>query len=203
MFGKTISSSFHEPKDIEDCYFEFDYHLLRSVFSSVSKKDYHGRGFDVNHIEKTIIGMGGVTADNLSAFDTLRFNGVGVLGGTNPLAFSWSHNPGNTGDVANQVPAGIYTAYVTDGNGCMDSVVIDLGQPDSLWGEFIIKNIDCYGQSTGGIITTNVNGAFGNYTFNLNLTGCGSNSSKQSNFCNRITARTNGMTLVDENGMKN
>jgi thiamine-phosphate pyrophosphorylase len=51
------------------------------VFSSVSKKDYHGRGFDVNHIDKTIIGMGGVTGDNLSAFDTLGYNGVGVLGG--------------------------------------------------------------------------------------------------------------------------
>src|SRR5690606_19633234 len=38
LFGKTISSSFHEPKDIEDCYFEFDYHLLSPVFSSLSKE---------------------------------------------------------------------------------------------------------------------------------------------------------------------
>lgn len=81
MFGKTISSSFHEPKDIEDCYFEFDYHLLSPVFSSISKVGYQGRGFDVNHIDKTIIGMGGVSADNLSEFDTLGFKGVGVLGG--------------------------------------------------------------------------------------------------------------------------
>lgn len=81
MFGKTISSSFHEPEDIENCYFEFDYHLLSPVFSSISKKGYKGRGFDVNHIDKPIIGMGGVSADNLSAFDTLGFNGVGVLGG--------------------------------------------------------------------------------------------------------------------------
>lgn len=81
MFGKTISSSFHEPKDLEACYFEFDYHLLSPVFSSISKTDYHGRGFDVNHIDKTIIGMGGVTADNISKFDTLGFKGVGILGG--------------------------------------------------------------------------------------------------------------------------
>ena len=81
MFGKTISSSFHELKAIENCYFEFDYHLLSPVFSSLSKKGCSGRGFDVNHIDKTIIGMGGVTASNLSAFDTLGYNGVGVLGG--------------------------------------------------------------------------------------------------------------------------
>lgn len=81
LFGKTISSSFHEPKDLEDCYFEFDYHLLSPVFSSISKEGYNGRGFDVNAIDKTIIGMGGVTVDNLPAFDTLGYNGVGVLGG--------------------------------------------------------------------------------------------------------------------------
>ena len=128
---------------------------------------------------------------------------VGVLGGTNPLAFSWSHNPANTGDVANQVPAGEYTAYVTDGNGCMDSVVIDLGQPDSLWGEFIIKNIDCFGASTGGIITTNVNGAFGNYTYNWNLQGVVPNPPNSSNSANGLPAGTYVMTLLDENGCNN
>ncbi|WP_034058828.1 beta/alpha barrel domain-containing protein [Lacinutrix jangbogonensis] len=90
LFGKTISSSFHEPKDLENCYFEFDYHLLSPVLSSLSKEGYNGRGFDVNAIDKIIIGMGGVTADNLSVFDTLGYNGVGVLGGiwnsTTPLA---------------------------------------------------------------------------------------------------------------------
>ena len=81
MYGKTISSSFHEPEDLEACDFEFDYHLLSPVFASISKQGYQGRGFDVNHIDKTIIGMGGVTPDNLSKFTTLGFKGVGVLGG--------------------------------------------------------------------------------------------------------------------------
>ncbi|MDO7172109.1 thiamine phosphate synthase [Mariniflexile sp. AS56] len=81
MYGKTISSSFHEPEAIEECYFEFDYHLLSPVFSSISKEGYEGRGFDVNHIDKTIIGMGGVTAENLTEFKKLGFKGVGVLGG--------------------------------------------------------------------------------------------------------------------------
>ncbi|TGV01049.1 thiamine phosphate synthase [Flavivirga rizhaonensis] len=80
MYGKTISSSFHEPEDIDNCEFEFDYHLLSPVFSSISKEDYEGRGFDVNHIDKRIIGMGGVTTDNLNEFNALGFKGVGVLG---------------------------------------------------------------------------------------------------------------------------
>lgn len=81
MFGKTISSSFHEPEELETCYFEFDYHLLSPVFSSISKQGYEGRGFDVNHINKTIVGMGGVTTENVSEFTKLGFKGVGVLGG--------------------------------------------------------------------------------------------------------------------------
>ena len=81
MYGKTISSSFHEPEDITACEFEFDYHLLSPVFSSISKKGYEGRGFDVNTINKRIIGMGGVTTENINEFTKLGFKGVGVLGG--------------------------------------------------------------------------------------------------------------------------
>lgn len=81
MYGKTISSSFHEPEELENCAFEFDYHLLSPVFSSISKQGYNGRGFDVNHINKTIIGMGGVTTENLAEFNKLGYKGVGVLGG--------------------------------------------------------------------------------------------------------------------------
>ena len=81
MYGKTISSSFHEPQDVEACDFEFDYHLLSPVFTSISKAGYSGRGFDVSSIDKTIIGMGGVTPHNLLKFDALGYKGVGVLGG--------------------------------------------------------------------------------------------------------------------------
>ena len=86
MFGKTISSSFHELDDLESCEFEFDYHLLSPVFSSISKEGYEGRGFDVTHIDKRIVGMGGVTTDNLAEFNKLGFQGVGVLGGI------WNNN---------------------------------------------------------------------------------------------------------------
>ncbi|WP_452598889.1 thiamine phosphate synthase [Pontimicrobium sp. MEBiC01747] len=81
LFGKTISSSFHEPKELEDCYFEFDYHLLSPVFSSISKQGYKGKGFNVNYIDKLIIGMGGINANTIAKTMELGFKGVGVLGG--------------------------------------------------------------------------------------------------------------------------
>ena len=81
MYGKTISSSFHEIQDLIDCEFEFDYHLLSPVFSSISKAGYEGRGFDVNHIDKFIVGLGGINTDTLLETFKLGFKGVGVLGG--------------------------------------------------------------------------------------------------------------------------
>lgn len=81
MFGKTISSSFHNVEDVANATFEFDYHLLSPVYASISKLDYEGRGFDVNEIRKTVIGMGGVTVENLCDFTKLGYKGVGVLGG--------------------------------------------------------------------------------------------------------------------------
>ena len=81
MYGKTISSSFHEPEVLKACYFEFDYHLLSPVFSSISKQGYEGRGFNVNSIHKTIIGMGGIDTETIEETLQLGFKGIGVLGG--------------------------------------------------------------------------------------------------------------------------
>ncbi len=78
---KTISSSFHESEDVANCVLDFNYHFLSPVFSSLSKQGYKGRGFDVNHINKTIIGVGGATSENIEAFKTLGYKGVGLLGG--------------------------------------------------------------------------------------------------------------------------
>ncbi|MCF2873255.1 MULTISPECIES: thiamine phosphate synthase [unclassified Tenacibaculum] len=81
MIGKTMSSSFHEPEELAACDIEFDYHLLSPVFSSISKKGYEGRGFDVSHVDKTIIGMGGINASTIGKTLILGFQGIGVLGG--------------------------------------------------------------------------------------------------------------------------
>ncbi|SED56290.1 thiamine-phosphate pyrophosphorylase [Tenacibaculum sp. MAR_2010_89] len=81
MIGKTMSSSFHEPEELDSCDIEFDYHLLSPVFSSISKKGYEGKGFDVNHIDKMIIGMGGINDNTIKETIQLGFQGIGVLGG--------------------------------------------------------------------------------------------------------------------------
>jgi len=79
--GKSISSSFHDPKILEKELFLFHYNLLSPVFSSISKQGYEGKGFDVNHIQKNIVGMGGINSKTIEKTLMLGFKGVGVLGG--------------------------------------------------------------------------------------------------------------------------
>lgn len=76
-----VSSSFHDPVDIKASDADFDYMLLSPVFNAISKSDYEGKGFDVNGISGQIIGMGGVSADNIEETRNLGYQGVGVLGG--------------------------------------------------------------------------------------------------------------------------
>ena len=79
--GFSVSSSFHKPEVLADCEIDFDYHFLSPVFSSISKQGYKGKGFEVNHINKTIIGMGGVNTETIPKVLDLGYKGVGVLGG--------------------------------------------------------------------------------------------------------------------------
>ena len=79
--GFTVSSSYHEPEDLAAQAVDFDYTLLSPVFSAISKSDMPGRGFDVRHIPKFVVGMGGIQTSTISAALELGFQGVGVLGG--------------------------------------------------------------------------------------------------------------------------
>lgn len=79
--NKIISSSFHEIKEVLECAIDFEYHFLSPIFSSISKQGYRGRYFNAHQIDKRMIGMGGITVDNLEETIQLGFNGIGILGG--------------------------------------------------------------------------------------------------------------------------
>lgn len=88
--GNIVSSSYHEPEDLASQAVHFAYTLLSPVFSAISKSDMKGRGFDVRHINKNIVGMGGINATTTPDALKLGFKGVGALGGVwnadNPVA---------------------------------------------------------------------------------------------------------------------
>lgn len=77
----TVSSSYHEPEELEKQSVDFDYTILSPVFSAISKTGMKGRGFDVRPIKKRIVGMGGINVKTTPQAIDLGFKGVGALGG--------------------------------------------------------------------------------------------------------------------------
>ena len=80
--GYDVSTSFHEAYEIV-LYKEVPliYNLLSPVFKAISKPGMLGRAFDVNAINLPVIGMGGVSENNIDVVKKLGYTGVGVLGG--------------------------------------------------------------------------------------------------------------------------
>lgn len=77
----NVSSSYHEPQDLEGEPVFFDYTILSPVFSAISKSGMKGRGFNVHTINKLIVGMGGINVETTPEAIALGFQGVGALGG--------------------------------------------------------------------------------------------------------------------------
>ena len=117
----------------------------------------------------------GLTCYNDGSGDvTVDYTG-GVF--ANQATFNWVSLDGNntsqlngvTTSTANTLNAGDIKVYVIDDNGCMDSVTFTVDQPDEIDRDVIIKNVDCYGDSTGAIIITNVYNNQGNASYVWNL----------------------------------
>ncbi|MEZ4936255.1 MAG: gliding motility-associated C-terminal domain-containing protein [Crocinitomicaceae bacterium] len=86
---------------------------------------------------------------------------TGVTGGQTPYIYSWSHDPSRNNSAAEFLAAGTYTMYVTDANGCIDSITQVLDQPDSLWFELVLKDALCHGDSTGYAYVSVIHGSQG------------------------------------------
>ncbi|MBK7129422.1 MAG: gliding motility-associated C-terminal domain-containing protein [Crocinitomicaceae bacterium] len=122
---------------------------------------------------------------------------VQSTGGSGGLVYSWNPVNGVPGNTFNNLEAGIYWAYVTDQNGCEDSVMIDLGQPDSLYGVFTVKDVLCYGDSTGAIIVDDVVNEVGTVSYFWNLSGVVPNPPSTSNVANGLPIGTYVLTIQD------
>jgi len=88
---------------------------------------------------------------------------ITVSGGTPSYTYLWS-NGAVTEDLSN-IPAGSYTVYVTDDNGCLDSLTVIITQPtEPITIVETHQNIACYGNNDG-FIDISVTGGTGSYTY--------------------------------------
>ena len=123
---------------------------------------------------------------------------LGVTGGTGDYTFSWADLPDEENDVLNTIGSGTYWGYAEDENGCIDSVMIIITDPDSLYAEFTIKDVFCFGDSTGAIIVDEVFNSVGEVSYNWNL-GDLPNPPSDATIAGDLPAGTYLVTVQDDN----
>ena len=94
---------------------------------------------------------------------SISFN---VLSGTLPIDVIWS-NGATGGDFLNGLCAGVYTAEVTDANGCTYLVIDTIFEPAAITNNPDVQDVSCHGDLGGGIFH-NIQGGTTPYTYSWN-----------------------------------
>lgn len=121
---------------------------------------------------------------------------VTASGGASPYSFLWSN--GETTSQANQLSAGTNTVFVTDANGCVDSIQINIQQPAELLANIsVISNfsgfaISCF-DATDGSLSVSASGGLAPYSYSWQ------NSETTQNISN-LSAGNYSVTVTDNNG---
>ena len=76
---------------------------------------------------------------------------IQATGGTPSYAFRWNPSQLGTNPTATNLYAGLYTAYATDANGCLDSISVLVQEPDTLLISVSGFRGDCAGDKKGFI----------------------------------------------------
>jgi len=116
-----------------------------------------------------------------------------VSNGTLPYQFLW--NTGHTGEDLVNVPIGLYTITVTDGNNCNDQNSVYLVQPAPIGLDIdVTAEILCHGENTGAL-TANALGGLGTFSYLWDDPG---NQTTKTAF--DLLAGNYTVTATDENG---
>ncbi|TRO64046.1 LamG-like jellyroll fold domain-containing protein [Christiangramia sabulilitoris] len=90
-----------------------------------------------------------------------------VTGGTSPYLYSLDNANFQSSPAFENLPAAEYTVFIVDDNGCSLQDFIEITEPEQLDADISKTNVNCYGDATGKINLTNVEGGHNNYEFSL------------------------------------
>lgn len=148
------------------------------------------------------------TVDNVTCFDGSDGNitvaatgGVGITGSS----FTWNpNNPvaNNADQTTNQCTVGTYKVYVTDTNGCIDSIDVEITQAPEIDITVVQAklHVACYGEETGSIIIDSVFNAQGPHDYLWNLQPFYDNPPVTSNIASGLGIGTYSVKIQDDLG---
>ena len=121
---------------------------------------------------------------------------ISLSDGYAPYTFSWTTVDGSglnaTAEDQTGLTAGTYNVTVTDANGCTQSDVYTLTEPNELTSSYIITNVSCNG-GTNGIFNLSVSGGTAPYGYNWSSGYTGQDLTN-------VAAGTYSVTITDSKG---
>lgn len=115
-------------------------------------------------------------------------------GGTAPYTYNWNTSPTQTTTTATNLVAGTYIVTVTDSNGCIDTALAQITQPNALATSISKDDVSCNGGNNGSATAT-VTGGTSPYYYSWNTTPVQTTS-----IAIGLTAGTYTVTITDSNG---
>ena len=126
-------------------------------------------------------------------------NGIAIVtpaGGTTGYTYDWYDAPGGiTDSTVNNLCAGTFNVEVTDGNGCLDTSVVTITEPDELTATTTLAMVDCK-SNCNGEIDLNPTGGVTTYSFDWYDAPGAPTSEDVTNLC----AGTYNVEITDING---
>ncbi|MGY8955420.1 MAG: T9SS type B sorting domain-containing protein, partial [Flavobacteriales bacterium] len=129
---------------------------------------------------------------------------ISVSGGTSPYQYSWIDSITgaiiSTTDFISDVPAGTYTAFITDANGCQDNITLTVEEPSVvvLQVEDVSHNL-CFGDSQGSITLSASGGTQPYVEYYINSSSGFFNNSGSDYIFDSLIAGNYDLWVVDAN----
>ena len=124
-----------------------------------------------------------------------------ISGGNSGYSYSWSDVSNQLTDTAFNLAIGSYTLTVTDSKFCLDSMTVDVTQPDSIYLSLYQDSVKCFGDSNGIAFPDSISGGSGGFTYSWDLFAVDLNSNNANNdTAIGLYARQWTLTVEDQNG---
>ncbi|MEL7425941.1 MAG: gliding motility-associated C-terminal domain-containing protein, partial [Bacteroidota bacterium] len=103
--------------------------------------------------------------DSISCFgDANAAISLNPVGGTGVYDYVWTHDIALNADSIGGLDIGMYTAFISDSNGCVDTISVTIDQPPLL--ELMVDTLALFADCvTGGALQANGSGGTGAYSF--------------------------------------
>ena len=129
--------------------------------------------------------------DVLCSSDSSGVLAVIAIGGTAGYMYSLDQDNWQVQSVFNDLPADLYTVFVTDSNLCLDQISIEITEPQMLTGNLFANQVSCFGFSDA-TISSFIQGGVVPYSFVWD------DSSTADSLFN-VAAGTYSLTVIDSN----